>query len=68
MSNNTCPKCSKSFKYPCHLKRHLKESFHCLATNEELQQIIPAKEPENLNEDYKCCLCILCIFGKVFCH
>jgi hypothetical protein len=35
--NTTCPKCNIKFKYPSMLKSHLRKSFHCLTSEEDIK-------------------------------
>jgi len=36
MSDRTCPKCNHTYKYPSMLKSHLRKSFHCLTSEEDI--------------------------------
>lgn len=38
MADRKCPKCSKDFNYPHELKKHFKNSYHCLKTEDEITQ------------------------------
>ena len=40
ITNRTCPKCCRTFKYPNILKAHLTKSFHCLSKDDEIINIL----------------------------
>ena len=40
MADRTCPKCNLKFKFPSILKTHVKNSFHCLMSNEDIEEYI----------------------------
>ena len=40
MCNRTCPKCKLKFKYPSVLRLHVKSSFHCLTSEEDIEKYI----------------------------
>ena len=51
MSNKICPKCKFEFKYTSMLRTHLKRSYHCLSTNEEIENYI-----NNVNTNNNKCI------------
>jgi len=50
-SNKTCPKCKTIFKYPSILKAHMKNAFHCILTDNEIQKYF------NKNTNIECITC-----------
>jgi hypothetical protein len=40
MCDRTCPKCKLKFKYPSVLRLHVKSSFHCLTSEEDIEKYI----------------------------
>lgn len=62
MCDRTCPKCKLKFKYPSLLRVHVKNAFHCLTSDEDIEKyitdnIVP-KEVIN-NTIIKCANCEL---------
>ena len=56
MSDRTCPKCKHIFKYPSMLIKHMKNSFHCLSNEEEIESFININQQDNINK-LECILC-----------
>ena len=61
MSDRTCPKCKVVFKFPSMLKIHVKNSFHCLTSSEDIEKYITEHTIPKLviNTDIKCSNCNL---------
>lgn len=53
MSDRTCPHCERTFKFPCHLKRHLARKTPCatVVRDEDLT-------PEEREKPFKCKFCM----------
>ena len=62
MCDRTCPKCKLKFKYPSVLRLHVKNAFHCLTSEEDIEKYITEntvpKEVNN-NTNIKCANCEL---------
>ena len=63
MADRTCPKCKVVFKFPSMLKIHVKNSFHCLTSSEDIEKYITEhtipKPVININTEIKCLNCNL---------
>jgi len=56
MADRTCPKCNMVFIFPSVLRAHMKNSFHCLSNNEEIENHINTNKKDNTN-NIKCKFC-----------
>ena len=55
MSIKSCPKCKTIFKYPSVLKAHMKNAFHCLTSDEEIEIYFNThKQPKKIIECSYC--------------
>ena len=55
MSIKSCPKCKSIFKYPSVLKAHMKNAFHCLTSDEEIEIYFNThKQPKKIIECSYC--------------
>ena len=59
--DRTCPKCNLNFKFPSILKNHVKNSYHCLTSKEDIEKYITENTiPKEINNtDIKCNHCDL---------
>jgi len=54
MSDRTCPKCKSVFKYPSLLKIHMKNAFHCITSDANIEKHINSIKLDKTN------ICINC--------
>ena len=61
MCDRTCPKCNLKFKYPSVLRVHVKNVFHCLTSDEDIEKYITENTvPKEVNNiELKCANCSL---------
>ena len=64
--DRTCPKCNLKFKFPSFLRAHLKNSYYCLTSKEDIDKYITENTiPKEINNtDIKCRHCDL-LFTKI---
>lgn len=54
MSDRTCPKCKSVFKYPSLLKIHMKNAFHCITSDANIEKHINSIKLDKTN------ICVNC--------
>ena len=54
MSDRTCPKCKTVFKYPSLLKIHMKNVFHCITSDDNIEKYIKSIKIDKHNICDKC--------------
>ena len=54
MSDRTCPKCKTVFKYPSLLKTHMKNVFHCITSDDNIEKYIKSIKLDKQNSCEKC--------------
>ena len=54
MSDRTCPKCKTVFKYPSLLKTHMKNVFHCITSDDNIEKYIKSIKLDKTNSCEKC--------------